>query len=375
MRVLYINDTHNVPGGAEAILLYLIPAVQHAGIEVFVACIPGSEVETKFKDGGITTLPVSELRKNPLLAIRRIVHICREHSIDLIHTGSLFGNFSGRLAGRKVGVPVITTVHCEPDAFLLTKSSFFRRLNWRLRQAVDRMTVGYASALIAVSKGVADKLIAQGIPAGKVTVVVNGIDVSRIQAQAALVTDTKSSSVEQQIGVVARLEAVKGIQYLIEAVSLLAPELPDLKLVIIGAGSLKNELVAQSRDLGIEERVTFLGYLENPMPQVAKLTLFVLPSLSEGLNVILLEAMAIERPVVATGVGGNSEVIQDRKTGLLVPPRDAAALAIAIKELLSKPELAAKLGKAGARLVEERFSESVMCESVINMYKKLGHHD
>lgn len=367
--VLFLNDTHNVPGGAEDQLLRLVDAARKENIDSVVACIPGSAVEGLLAAAGIETAPLGRLRSFPFLAVGEVARLCRRRSIDIIHTGSFLGNFVGRLAGRRVGATVFTSVHCEPDASLLTKTDFLRRLIFRLRSAIDSATSKYTDVFIAVSKAVADKLAAQGIPVDKIHVVHNGVDVPATRRRAAEAAPAVGPE-GRSIGLVARLEAVKGIEYLLQATKLLAADLPDVGLVIIGDGSLEGRLKSISRSLGIERNVSFPGYLSNPLPIVAGFDVYVLPSLSEGLNVTLLEAMALERPVVATAVGGNPELVLNGRTGLLVPPRDPQALATAIRELLDDRDFAAGLAGAGAKLVSERFSSDIMCERILSLYRR-----
>jgi len=368
-KVLFLNDTHNVPGGAEDQLMRLIAAAGAAGIETLVGCIPGSAVESMLVDAGVAVAPLRRLRANPVLAVGDVARLCRERSIDIIHTGSFIGNFVGRLAGRRAGTNVFSSVHCEPDASLLTKSGLWRRLLFRLRAAVDRATQNYTDVFIAVSTAVGDKLAAQGIPAAKIHVVPNGIDVASTKERAG-----QPASVDlpegRLVGLVARLEAVKGIEYLLEAVELLAAEVSDVRLILVGDGSLEGRLKARGRELGIDDRVVFMGYLQNPLPVVAALDVYALPSLSEGLNITLLEAMALERPVVATAVGGNPELIEDMDTGLLVPPREPEALAAAIKKLLDEPQLGRTLAKAGASLVAADYSSDRTVERILSLYRE-----
>lgn len=367
--ILYLNDTHNVPGGGEDQLIWLVQAARKAGLEAIVGCIPGSATNEALISAGIETTPVSRLRTNPIAAVFDVLRICRRRAVKLIHTGSFLSNFVGRLAGRRAGIPVFTSVYCEPDSFLLTRDSFVRRRIFWLRALIERLTaLRYTDVFIAVSQAVADKLIAGGIPSEKVHVVPNGVDIVQVRRRAAE-TPPVSLPPGRWVGSVARLEAVKGIDYLLEAIGLLASEYVDIHLAIIGNGSHEQQLKAEVEAMGISDRVRFLGYLENQLSLMAQFDIYVLPSLSEGLSVTLLEAAALGLPIVATDVGGNSELVKDGLTGLLVPSRDPKALAGAIKRLLDDSGLAADLAKAGAALVAADFAMENTSRRVLDLYQ------
>jgi glycosyltransferase involved in cell wall biosynthesis len=164
-----------------------------------------------------------------------------------------------------------------------------------------------------------------------------------------------------------RLVAQKGLAILLEA----ARALPDAQLVVAGEGSDRSQLLTHARDLGLADRVDFLGHRDDVPRLLACSDVVVLPSLNEGLPLAVLEAMAAEKPVVATAVGGTDEAIVDGETGVLVPPGDSAALAEAIRGLLGDPSRAARLARAGRRRVEESFSSTRMVKQVTEIYLEL----
>lgn len=171
------------------------------------------------------------------------------------------------------------------------------------------------------------------------------------------------------IGTVGRLEERKGTMTLVEAAARLAAgAVPDVEIVVAGDGPLRAELARCAESLGIADRVRLLGDRSDVREVLAALDVFVLPSRTEGMSNALLEAMAMELPVVATAVGGTPEVIVAEASGLLVPSDDAAALAQAVERLVAAPELAVRLGGEARRRVEERYGVRAMVSRLEDIY-------
>jgi glycosyltransferase involved in cell wall biosynthesis len=136
-------------------------------------------------------------------------------------------------------------------------------------------------------------------------------------------------------------------------------------------GAFRAGLEDEAERLGVRERVVFAGYRPDATALLAELDVFVLPSWVEGLPIVVLEAMAQRKPVVATPVGGTPELVADGETGLLVPPRDPEALAAALRRLLEDPDLARRLGEAGRARVAERFTAAQQTRRVLELYDEL----
>jgi glycosyltransferase involved in cell wall biosynthesis len=233
---------------------------------------------------------------------------------------------------------------------------------------------------LAVSHGVAAQWrAALGIPAGKLQVVHNGIPLSPCGRPGASRLRAHFPWTAQRpiILTTARLEHQKGLPYLLEA----ATRVPEAVFVVVGEGSERSRLEARAKELRIGDRVIFLGHRDDVRDLLEDSDLFVLPSLNEGFPLAILEAMAAGKPVIATAISGTAEVIVNGETGLLVPPADAAALAAAVRELLSDPLLAQRLARSGRSRVRE-FSAERMVQSVMQVYDELtnrrepagGHH-
>jgi glycosyltransferase involved in cell wall biosynthesis len=225
--------------------------------------------------------------------------------------------------------------------------------------------------LIVPSAAIERKVRLEGREAARFAIVPNGIDLSRFSGpvrECALRREARIPSSAPLLGVVARLEAEKGHRVLIAAMSAVLAAVPEAWLAVIGEGSEADALRAQATALGVASRVLFTGRRDDVSAVTADLTVAVLPSLREAQGISLLEAMARRVPVVATDVGGIPEVVTDGVDGLLVPPGDSAALAEAIVGLLRDPTLARRLGEAGRRTVEERFSINAQVRRIQGVY-------
>jgi glycosyltransferase involved in cell wall biosynthesis len=164
---------------------------------------------------------------------------------------------------------------------------------------------------------------------------------------------------------------VKGIPYLLEAVTILLRQGAKVKILVVGEGSIRQDLMAQTHSLGITDNVVFLGHREDTDALLHAMDIFALPSLSEGIPMALLEAMAASRPIVASRVGGIPEIIEDGVEGYLVEPMDVNGLAERCRQLIEFPEVARKMSEQGRKRVERDFSATAMADRVASVYKEL----
>jgi glycosyltransferase involved in cell wall biosynthesis len=240
--------------------------------------------------------------------------------------------------------------------------NFFRSGRGRRAQiALDNATVRLCFTVVAVSEATRTSLLRQGYPAERVITVYNGIET------AAPVVPLRLAQGPTVLEV-ARLAEVKGQRTLLAAVARL-----NATAVLVGRdlerhGAYERELGAEAERLGMRDRVVFAGYRNDVPALIAGCDVFCLPSTAEGLPLVILEAMAQGKPVVASSVGGTPELVVHGETGLLVPPADIDALCGALAALLTDGERARRLGEAGADRVRTKFNAATMAKNILRIY-------
>jgi glycosyltransferase involved in cell wall biosynthesis len=260
-------------------------------------------------------------------------------------------------------VPLVVTIH-GTDVELL------RRSRWAAPLA--RFVFARARAITCGSTYLREQLLAQGVvDAARVFVIPMPVN-PEFEIQAAPRIPNFESRILNSVLTVARLTAQKSIDTLLDALALLRDRGSAARLKIIGDGPERAALEQRARDLGLGDRVEFLGALpqkELP-PYYAASAVFVLPSVREGMGLVLAEALLCGAPVIAASPGGVTDIVRDGETGLLFPERDARALANAIEKLLSDRVLAARLAVNGAAFVREWFSREHVAAQFIQIYQK-----
>lgn len=247
-----------------------------------------------------------------------------------------------------------------------TQARIIRHLHGRILEPRGLTPVYFsardADAVVAVSQAVASRVID-----GPVRVIYAGVTVPPGDPPA-LPHCTTSEII---LGTAGRLVELKGIEYLLSAASALRREFPGLRVEIAGSGPQRRKLEEAVAHSGLEGHVEFLGWIDDPKSVLPRWDVFVMPSLEEGFPIAALDAMAAGLPVVATSVGGVPELIEDAKTGWLVPPRDADALASRLRLLLPKPEMRHSMGAAGYAHVRDHFSAAQMTGGFTQLYDEL----
>lgn len=361
MKIVHLVIGGDVAGG-QIVALRLARAARDAGEEVvFVAPEEGLFTEIVRAEGmRVRVLPAAGALD--LRALMRLARLLREERADVLHTHVHFsGNVIGRLAARIARARVIAHMHIE-NAFRPAGVSR------KAQVALDNWTARLCTWIVAVSDATAETLVRQGYPSARLVTVHNGIEPVEPAAPASL--DLPPGT--PVLGLVGRLCDVKGQRELIHALARI--ESRDAVAVLVGKdleanGAYERELKAEAQRLGVEQRVIFAGYRDDVPSLLAALDVFVLPSWIEGLPLVVLEAMAQGRAVIATAVGGTPELVSDGETGLLVPPQDVEALARAIDALLGDPARAEHMGAAGRLRVRQEFSAAAAAGRVLGLYQ------
>ena len=222
-------------------------------------------------------------------------------------------------------------------------------------------------AIIAVCKESSQEILAEGFQANRLLEIPNGVDTGKFTQG-----DCREVREERTITFIGRLDGYKGVDYLLNGFKTLLSRIDKVTLVIVGTGPDETHLKYLAEELEIQGHVAFRGKQENITSILSGTDIFVLPSLSEGMSNVLLEAMACGLPIVATAVGGNSDLISDRYNGILIPPHDSMSLGEALVELMKNDRLARTLGYAARKTIEDHYSMDRITDDYVRLYSQIG---
>lgn len=344
LKVLHI-DSEELWGGGENQVLGLVDYLSFRGHTNHLLCHPGGVLSRAVRQKGFATFPLrmrNDLDLRPMLRLRRLM---RQEAYDIVHF------HTKRAHALVLG---LARVHGGPGYVVTRRMDYPVRRGWYSRCLYDKKVDG----VVAISRKIADVLVAGGVGRERIRVIYSGIDPTPFQRS----QRTEQNIAPMVIGTVAVLEERKGHRFLLEAASLLKRQGFRLKFRFAGDGSRKESLQKLVSRLGLREEVEFMGFVSD-IPSFLSLTdIVVLPSLYEGLGVAVLEAMAARKPVVATQVGGLPELIEDQITGLLVPPKDPNALAQAISGLINQRGSIQQMGDEAWKRIQQDFTVEQMAK-------------
>lgn len=368
--IFFYTDSREL-GGAENAMLMLLESLNRERWQPTLLLDSSAAAAALAERAAALDVPVRLLEPMPLglaggrraLGLARLLHRERP-AIFHAHLSWPLAAKWGLAAAVLARVPAVATMHLIPEMTLERSSRFQLRL---LARGVDRY--------IAVSRAIAAELATRfGWPSEKIEVVYNSVDLARFEVTApkTLRADLSGGGDMPLVLTPARLDEQKGHAVLLRA----AVEVPGARFVLAGEGPLRADLEAQARELGVADRVRFLGRREDVPELLAACDVFALPSLYEGSSLAVLEAMAARRPVLSSAIGGTDELIADGEDGLLVPPDDVTALAAALRRLLGDGQLRAALARRARERAEAEFSREAMSRRVEGIYgEAIGEHD
>ena len=362
MRVLHLNTERTWRGG-ERQCLRLAAGLRDRGEESEVVAQPGSPLAERARAEGLTVHEVRMRGEWDLGAVRAIRRLYRERAPDLVHMHTSHAHTLGCLA--RTGLPRPLTAVSRRVDFSIYRN--FLRLSWfKYRLLGDRF--------VAISAAIRDQMVGDGIPADRIEVVWSGVDPPPaaggtrrdLRAELGLPPGTPL------VGDVAAFGWHKAQEVLVEATPLLLREVPEARVLLVGEGECRPAVEARARRLGLlGDAVRFTGFRDDVPDVLASLDVFVMCSVKEGLCTSALDAQAAGVPVVASAVGGLPEAVEDGVTGILVPPRDPAALASAVARLLRDRPLRDRMGAAGRARVGERFGMDAMVDGNRAVYGRM----
>ncbi len=370
IRVLHLLNGEHF-SGVESVVVGLVRKHDPTSVTPFIVCLIDGALRQQARD---LCLPVRVLPMRgrlDLVPAWSLASYVRRNGIDLIHAHTLRANLVGSLAARLAGVPILVSIHSP------ARHETTHRIRNRVNSALERCLTALTNGYIAVSDDLRREMQAAGVRADLITVVRNGIDVERHGRgrRELLRRELGVGGDEPVVGTIALLRPRKGVEVLLGAVEQLVRLHPKSRFVVCGGGedsAYVDELLRLRDALSLGDRVRFLGFRRDVPYVLAGLDVFVLPSLfGEGLPMVVLEAMAAGKPVVATRVGGIGEAIVDGETGLLVPPGDPAALAAALAELLTNPDRIRSMGRQGQTRARDLFSDRAMAARTEAVYHRI----
>ena len=349
-------------------MLDLARGLSPLGVSVTVACPSPAKLEDAARRESLPTLSIPKRGLVDWGAARTLARRLRSGQTDTVHAHNgrtaLAAALAVRLAGR--GRCVMT------QHFLTPNHATQRGPKAAVSSAAHHWMVGQMSAILAISEAVRQSMLARGeAPDAKITVVPNGITAPEPGRPAETRQSLGISAGVPLVVCAARLEQEKDVASLIAAMKTVREAVPTARCLIAGDGSEKAALQAQIETLGLRECVTLLGFRTDATALMAAADVFVLPSLAEPFGLVLLEAMALSRPVVATRAGGPAEIVVDGETGFLVAPSSPDALAGAMQTLLTNPPLSARMGEGGYARFQNLFTAARMAEATLAVYRSV----
>lgn len=366
LKILQLVSSLTV-GGAEQIVLTLAERIARPQFEVHVcslSVVGENRLEPAFRDLPVTLLSLNATRFYDWRTAQQVRRHVRREEIDVIHTHLTDADIIGRFIARTLSLPVLSTLHNVPHNYESQR---------RDRYWLQRFTARYwATHLVAVAPYIRDLYVQKwNIPPTRISAIQNSIRMERFLSVAPGVPDSRDAE-GPIITNVARLNPQKAQHNLLAALPAVLERFPGARLLLVGKGHLEDALRRQADEMGLGKHVVFTG-IRHDIPEIlARTTVFVLSSKWEGLPLSAIEALAAARPVVVTDVGGVAELVEDRRTGLVVPPDDPAALAQGLLTLLTDPAFAEELGLCGRRRVQRRFSTERFVRQYEALYERLA---
>jgi glycosyltransferase involved in cell wall biosynthesis len=372
IKILFVIDALEF-GGGERCFAQIINGLPTEQYEIFLASAGNYQFYDAIKNAQVHKIPLDFSSKyNPFL-LTKVTNVIKEENIDIVNGQGARAEFYARIASGRTGTSkYISTIATPVEGYDV---DFLKK---RLYRFLDRFPEKYVDRFIVVSDALKDLMIHQRrISAEKVVKIYNGIEINhydpdklknqRLQIRNEFILNDDVIL----IGAIGRLVWQKGFTYFLRCIPDIIKHIAQTRFVIVGDGEMREYLQNVSKKLGIENYLFFTGQRSDIMDILAATDIIVIPSLQEGFPMITLEAMAMKKPIIATRINGITEQISDSVEGILVEPRNASALTIAIKRLVENPELATSLGEAARKRVIKDFSVEKMISETKSVYESL----
>lgn len=375
IKVLHLIDSGGLYG-AENMLISLAVEQLKLGLSPVIGSIrkkglDPKPIEIEAMNQGIDVKPFDMKAGPNLLGMQNILRYGAKRGFDLFHSHGYKTNILfGLMPFRKRIFPMVSTLHGWTATEGWTKMRF--------NETLDAFSLSFIDKIILVNQGMLSNPRVKRLPRKKVRIINNGIQIDRYADKNFKV---KGSNIDQLlkfchksriVASIGRLSTEKGFAYLIEAISILQKKYDeDVKLVLIGDGRLRSKLEEQAENCGLEGRFLITGYIKNASMLFKYFDCYVISSLTEGLPITLLEAMASKTPIVATAVGGIPHVVKHKREALLVSPENPVELATSIHQMLHDVELSDSISSTAREKVEKKYSSRIMAEKYTRAYREV----
>lgn len=377
MKKIKVLHVHTLPviSGSGINTVITMNGLNKDRFSVGFACRPSGPLIEEVLKYGITFHPIRHLLQevnifSDLIALWELILLLKHQKYDIIHTHNSKAGFTGRLAAKIAGVPIVVhTIHG------FSFHDFERPQRQKLFILLERFAARFADKLITVSEPLKQWGLRLGIgKAAQYITIYDGIEIEKFKMDFLPEKKKLEFGIEPEelvVGSISKLWEGKGLEEILRAAQKVILVVPNVKFIFVGEGYLREKLERLTQELGLSNHVIFTGFRRD-IPEInAIFDIAVLASLFEGLGRVLLEAMVLGKPVVATRVGGIVDVVDDGKNGILVPPGDYNAFATALITLLQDRQLRVKMGEAAKQKIDERFSAQTMVKKIEELYDEL----
>ncbi len=363
LKVLQLIPTLD-RSGAEKQMVLLAKRLPRDRFHVEVAALTRlGPLESELREAGIPVTSIGKRFKVDPLALLSLRSFLKARSFDVVQTWIFAANTYGRVASWMAGVPVVVVAEMAVDLW-----------KGRANRSVDRWLSCWCDRLVGNSHAVTEFYQQVGVPQEKLAMIYSGaedecprrVDSVAVRAEVGFPTDAPL------IIFAGRLAPQKRVDDLLKALDLLQYVEPEARTIIVGDGPLRDVLEEKAHAYHLDDHVRFLGHREDVPRLMAASDLVVLPSAYEGLPNVVLEAMRLRKPVVATAAPGTTEIVIDGQTGLLVPIANPPLLARAMRDLIRDSSMAARFGEAGRVNAEARFRADTMVAQFAELYEELA---
>lgn len=313
---------------------------------------------------GLETHAIAERRALDPEVLRQIIRWCRSHAIDIIHTHDFRSDLYGLIAARRLDIPAVSTCH----------GWIANNLKGRVYTSVDKFLLRFFDRVIVVSARMQAQLVERGMLPNRIALVQNALLVENYwpeRADRSMQAEWGIPAHHKVVGKIGRLSPEKCQDLFLRAAAEVSRRVADVSFVLIGLGPDEDRLRRLAVELGIADLVVFAGYRSDMQRVYNSLDLVVQASSTEGMPNVILEALVMRVPVVATDVGGTAEIVTDGYSGRLIPPNDLEALVGGMREALTDPAVPAAWAEAGERRVRTEFSHRVRLRRIMAVYDQV----